>query len=399
MDLIFIILICCILTSSLSSSIIIYYWNDEVQKLQSLGKTAADNCKNNNNLLFKLDNKNLCPYGRNACADFKNAKYSEWYCPLNYNFVIDVPKGTRDKIINSIFQFNANSDDIFNSAYFIKKDVRRTVFLFCNKNINSIQDMYPTINLDSIDKPNNNKFINIKSGDLIKISKSTEVDSFGIKYDSYYIYIIYDLIITLPISIGLGVGKGGTNEGQPIIINSLLDLKKAFAKMERSFQVSLNDEELIVKKEEAKPIYVTSGSTSKTVVDGVEHKDVTSTTRQVNVGATIDVTEVKYITTTCDNVPLRIRQPKNKKDTNDGQKYSTLCFFYEKNDIGSIISLLHDILFKIIDKSILNEYFTELQTKINNNNTIIIFEYIMYIGLINYLREDSKYKFVVNILS
>ena len=98
-------------------------------------------------------------------------------------------------------------------------------------------------------------------------------------------------------------------------------------------------------------------------------------------------------------MPLRIRKPRNARDSKDGQKFSTLCFFYDKYDIGSLISLLQDILFKIINKSILEEYLIELQTKINNNNTITVFEYIMYIGLINYIREDSKYKFTVNIYS
>ena len=248
-------------------------------------------------------------------------------------------------------------------------------------------------------KPNDNKFINVKPGDLIKISKSAEVDAFGKKYDSYYLYVVYDLIVTLPISISIGLGKGGANTGQPIIIDSLLDLKKAFAKMERSFQVSLTDEETNVKTVEAKPIYVESSSSSKSVIDGVETKNQQIELRQINKGSTVQETEIVYTTTSCDNVPLRIRKPRNATDSKDGQKFSTLCFFYDKYDIGSLISLLQDILFKIINKSILKEYLIELQTKINSNNTITVFEYILYIGLINYIREDSKYKFIVNIYS
>jgi len=399
MDIIVILLLCCIITCSISSSIIIFYWYDEVQKLKSVGETAIQHCKNNNNLLFRIDNTKLCPYGRNACEILKDAKYSEWFCPLNYNFVVDDPPGTRNKIQNAIFTFSANSDDVFNSVYFNKKDTRKTVFLFCNNNISSIQNIYPTINLDSTTKPNDNKFINVKPGDLIKISKSAEVDAFDKKYDSYYLYVVYDLIVTLPISISIGLGKGGANTGQPIIIDSLLDLKKAFAKMERSFQVSLTDEETNVKTVDAKPIYVESSSSSKSVIDGVETKNQQSEIKQINKGSTVQETEIVYTTTSCDNVPLRIRKPRNARDSKDGQKFSTLCFFYDKYDIGSLISLLQDILFKIINKSILEEYLIELQTKINNNNTITVFEYIMYIGLINYIREDSKYKFTVNIYS
>lgn len=36
---------------------------------------------------------------------------------------------------------------------------------------------------------------------------------------------------------------------------------------------------------------------------------------------------------------------------------------------------------------------------INNNNTITIFEYIMYITLSNYLNENLSCKFVVNIMT
>lgn len=337
---------------SLSSSSVAYYWYDEVQKLKSEGDTAIYNCKINNNLLFRKDNTKACAYGRNACEDLKDNGYSELLCPLNYNFIIDEPKGTRNNIINSILQFNSRPEDIFNSMYFIKKDLRKPVFLYSEQNISKIQDIYPVINLDSNDKPNDNKLINVKSGDLIKISKSSEVDLDGKRYNSYYLYAIYDLIVTLPTSINMGLKNVDNNSGTPIIINSLLDFKTACAKMERSFQISLDDEKLIQEDNSL----------------------------------------------SCDNVPRDIRQPKNFANSKKSNKYSTLCFFYEKSDIGSLCDLLQDILIKYINKSILEEYLSELKTKITKNITITIFEYIIYIILVNYLRENSNYKFVVNII-
>jgi len=406
MDIIVILLLCCIITCSISSSTIAFYWYDEVQKLKSVGETAIQHCKNNNNLLFRIDNTRLCPYGRDACKMFRDAGFSDLYCPLNYNFVIDDPKGFRNTTINSILQFNNKSEDIFNSIYFIKKDLRTPVYLYVYQNISKIQDIYPAINVNSADTPNNNKFINVKSGDLIKISKSSEVDASGKKYDSYYLYVIYDLIITLPIGINLGLNKGDKNSGEPIVIKSLLDLKKAFAKMESSFQVSLVDEELSIKKVEDKPIYVTAVESSyctESTINGEYKKECLPNTpsekRQINEGSSTEIIETTYTTTSCDNVPLRLRQPKTVKDSKDANKYSAVCFFYEKNDIGTLISLLGDILIKYIDKSILNDYLEELKNKIKSNITITIFEYIMYIGLVNYLLENSNYKFVLNLVN
>jgi hypothetical protein len=390
MEIIFIILLCCILSCSLSSSSnIVYFWYDEVKKMKSEGETAIDNCKKNDNLLFRQNKTYSCAYGRNACAVFTDNGYSDFLCPLNYNFIADNPKGTKQRIINNILQFKSIPEEIFNSMYFIKKDLRQTIILYCNNNISKLQNFYP--------KSNTNNFINVKSGDLIKISKSSEVDNNGKKYDSYYLYLVYDLIITLPTGINIGLGKLDKNSGESIIINSLSDLKKAFAKMENSFQTSLSDEIYNIKQEENQPTYVTNVTTTRSGENDKITEERKVTTQKINVQGTKDVIVTDIVTISCDDVPYRIRQPKTKKDSNDAYKYSTLCFFYEKTDIGTIISLLQDILLKVINKSILTQYLTELQTKIKNNNTITIFEYVMYMALVNYILENNNYKFIFSV--
>lgn len=249
MDIVILLLIICILSCSIPSSVIAFYWYDEVVKLQLTGDEAQQSCKKNDNLLFRRSNKYLCQYDKNACDDILNEKYSPLFCPLNPLFVKDSPLGNRSKVINSILTFSSKWEDVFNPVYFQEKDLRKGVVIYTNDNLSKIQNIYPTLNIAPVTGPNNNKFINIKSGDLIKISYSIETDSNNKQYKDYYIYAIYNLIVTLPISIGLGANSSSittTDAGEPIVINSLKSLKIAFSKMESGFNGDLNDQNALI---------------------------------------------------------------------------------------------------------------------------------------------------------
>jgi hypothetical protein len=84
-----------------------------------------------------------------------------------------------------------------------------------------------------------------------------------------------------------------------------------------------------------------------------------------------------------------------KKIRNSGvEPYNTTCFFYNLYNIGDISSLIQKSILPKININILQNYFNNIQKKINETNTITLFEYIMYITINNYI-DNKNIKYVI----
>ena len=337
-----IILILCCLLCLCSSGSSYYSLSSEAKKL-----AGADDSACNSFTVFPLDSKKyMCPYGRQvACSKYQEGEYNNLLCPFNYAFIADDPEGTRDKNIKLITKMRAKKKDIFNSQYFVERDLRKPASIFCSVDMKSCQDLEPELNTDF--KANSNRFINITSGDLIKLSSSQEVDKQGNPYTDYYAYVAYDIIVTFPL--GVGLAKSNTNddsgENIPINVTDLVSLKKEFANMEKYFQASFKATKSLSNME--KPPYNFK----------------------------------------CDNLERMYRVPKTAKEQAILQKYSLVCFFYNLEDLGSLVKLFQETFVKDIDRNIWEGYLSELKTKITKQVTM--FEFIMYLTLMNYLEEKN----------
>ena len=328
-------IICCLCCSSSSSGI----WYNEVQNLSDTSDDHKSECKNYT--LFPYNSAMYdCPYNGLACESHKN----KMLCPLNIALVNDDPEGSRSKILKMMSTFKASSEDIFNMAYFNETDFRTSVFLFGTENFTNLQDCERDFNTSGL-KPNNNRYINIVSdSNLIVLSKSTEKDT-----TSYYMYVVYDLIITLTKRISLSADAGG------IVVNSLDDFYKALENTRNYFKTSIDEETI-----------------NQTVKNNIENFS-------------------------CENVSLYIRSGgkkgvKREKDDKISATYGEgLCFFYDysNNKIENICSILL-IIIKAIDVKIMQQYFNIIKIK----NTMTTFEYFMYITLDNYLNYNNKFKYI-----
>lgn len=342
-----ILIVCCVLCLSSSSSSY-YFLSSESSKL-----SGTDDSKCKSFTPFPLDNeKYMCPYGREvACTQFEENGYNKLLCPFNYALIADEPEGSRKKILKLLTSMNHSKEDIFNSQYFVKRDVRKPVSIFCSLDMSSCQDMKPELNTGF--EANSNRYINITSGDLIKISSTDEIDNQGKPYKDYYAYVAYDIIVTFPLGVGLSKQQDpedDSGENMPIYINDLVSLKKEFANMEKFFQASFKSTRSLSLREN--PPY-----------------------------------DFK-----CDNLERKYRVPKTTPEQNILQKYSLVCFFYNLDDLGALTKLFQETFVKDIDRNVWMEYLNELNTKINNGR-VTMFEFIMYLTLTNYL-EDKDLKFI-----
>lgn len=173
------------------------------------------------------------------------------------------------------------------------------------------------------------KVINIVDGKILKLSYTDEPKSKGSSEIVRYYYII--LPYYFAVEYPLQIGTGG------IKINTLDDLLKSFdAAHDESYNLidkSVSDKCLAVKvdKREAKP------------------------------------------------------------------PYNTACIFMDGG--FSTINSISDIFFKAILKSknipqtVINDYYNLLKSKIDKDNTLTLFEYVMYIALFKILNEN-KYNFM-----
>jgi len=340
-----IVLIICCLLCLCSSGSSYYSLSSEAKKLAGTDDSAC-----NSFTVFPLDTKKyMCPYGRQvACTQYKEGGYNNLLCPFNYAFIADDPEGTKSKNIKLIKKMRAKKKDIFNSQYFVEKDLRTPVSIFCSIDMKSCQDLEPDLNTGF--EANSNKYINITSGDLIKLSSSQEVDNQGKSYTDYYAYVAYDIIVTFPLGVGLSKSNMSDDSGEniPINITDLVSLKKEFANMEKYFQSTFKSTKSLAKME--KPPY-----------------------------------DFK-----CDNLERMYRVPKTSKEQTILQKYSLVCFFYNLEDLGSLVKLFQETFVKDIDRHIWEAYLSELKSKINRQVTM--FEFIMYLSLMNYL-EGKNLKF------
>lgn len=348
-----IVLIICCLLCLCSSGSSYYALSSEAKKLAGEGDSEAL-CKKSklNPFPFNPD-KYVCPYGRGvACSLFEENEYNILWCPFNYALVGDEPEGSRSKILKLMTTMKSSKSDVFNSQYFIERDFRKPANIYCSVDMTSCQDFMPDINLGF--EPNSNRFISIKSGDLIKLSSSQEVDKQGKSYTDYYAYVIYDLIVTFSVGVGLNSAasdQADDGESIPIKITNLRELKREFANMERYFRANYTNTKALCEQE--KPPY----------------------------------------NFTCNNLAKKYREPKTTPEQNILQKYSLVCFFYRLNDLGSLVKLFQNTFVKYIDDEIWTQYLEEIKQKINNGTSITMFEYIMYLTLMNHL-EDKNLKFI-----
>jgi hypothetical protein len=345
-------IVCCVLCLS-SSGTSYYLLSSESKKLASEGDTEAL-CKKSKLNVFPMNpDKYVCPYGRGgACSLFEEGEYNLLWCPFNYALVGDEPEGSRSKILNLMMTMKSSKSDVFNSQYFIERDFRKPANIYCDVSMQSCQDVMPDVNTDF--KPNSNRFISIKSGDLIKLSSSEEIGKDGKPYTDYYAYIIYDLIVTF--SIGVSLGKAGdaaedNGENIPIKVTNLRELKKELANMEKYFRSNFTN--------------------TKTLCAG----------------------ETPPYNFKCDKLEKKYREPKTTPEQNILQKYSLVCFFYRLTDLGSLVKLFQNTFVKEIDNEIWEQYLGEIKGKINGGTSITMFEFMMYLTLTNYL-EDKNLKFI-----
>lgn len=329
--------LCCLCISSSSSG----FWYNEVQNLSDPEVDSKTVCKNYTPFPYNSAIYN-CPYNGRSCDGYTN----KMWCPLNIALVNDDPPGSTNKMLQMMLTFNASAKDIFNMSYFNEIDRRTPVFLYGTTDLTGLQDCERDFNTSGL-KPNNNRYIKIISdNNLIVVSKSTEKDN----TTSYYMYVAYDLIITLTKGLSLSPGVDGA-----ITINSLQDFYKALNDVRNSFKTSLEDE-----------------------ISNQQFKN--------------------KINFSCDNVSLYIRSGGGKgvKRDNDDKISSLygqgLCFFYDYNNnkLDNICSILL-IIIKAIDVKIMQEYFNIIKIK----NPMTAFEYFMYITLDNYLYYNNNFNYII----
>jgi hypothetical protein len=332
----YIILACCLCSLCISSSSS-GFWYQEVQNLSDPDIDSKTVCKNYTP--FPYDSAvNNCPYNGTACTNYKN----KMWCPLNIALVNDDPPGSRSKILKLMTTFSASQQDIFNMSYFNETDHRTPVFLFGTEDLTSLQDCERDFNISGL-TPNKNRYIKIISdANLIVLSKSTEKDT-----TSYYMYVAYDLVITL--TTGLSLPEEDENSIQ---INSLDDFITELDNVRTSFTSSLDDEKVILTDDDF----------------------------------------------SCENVSLYVRTAgskgvKREKDAKIMTVYGEgLCFFfdYNNNKLDNICSILL-IIIKAIDVNIMQKYFNTIKLK----STMTAFEYFMYITLDNYLYYNNTFKYLI----
>lgn len=332
-------IICSLCISSSSSGM----WYNEVQNLSDPNVDSKIVCKSYTPFPYNSAIYD-CPYNGRSCEGHKN----KTLCPLNIALVNDDPEGSRSKIIKLMTSFNASNEDIFNMSYFNKTDFRTPVFLYGTEDFTGLQDCERDFNTSGF-KPNNNRYIKIVSdSNLIVLSKSTEKDN----VTSYYMYVVYDLIITLTKSISLPPDVDGA-----VVINSLDDFYKVINSTRDYFKTSIEEEA------------INQASPTKNNIKNFS----------------------------CENVSLYVRTGgskgiKREKDDKISATYGQgLCFFYDysNNKIENICSILL-IIIKAIDVKIMQQYFNIIKIK----NTMTAFEYFMYITLNNYLNYDNKFKYI-----
>jgi hypothetical protein len=333
-------IICSLCISSSSSGM----WYNEVQNLSDPNPDSKIVCKSYTPFPYNSA-VNDCPYNGRACE-----KHTEntMLCPLNIALVNDDPPGSRSKILGLMTSFSASGQDIFNGMYFNPTDFRTPIFLFGTEDLTGLQDSERDFNTSGF-KPNNNRYIKIISdANLIGLSKSTEKDN----TTSYYVYVVYDLVITLTKCISLPAD----NE-DAIIVNSLGDFYKALDFVRNCFTTTLDIE-----------------------------KEIQSNPDGNNIN-----------NFSCENVSLYVRTGgskgvKREKDDKIISAYGEgLCFFhdYSNNKIENICSILL-IIIKAIDVQIMQQYFNIIKIK----NTMTAFEYFMYITLNNYLNYNNRFKYI-----
>jgi len=106
----------------------------------------------------------------------------------------------------------------------------------------------------------------------------------------------------------------------------------------------------------------------------------------------LDIVNQQYINTNnipdkCLNVPLKIR--------NDSKPpYNTTCIFFD-NGFGKLSAISNTIeksLLPGIPDNVLNDYFNLISDKIKTTSTLTVFEYVMYMSLLNKLKnKNNKY--------
>jgi hypothetical protein len=74
--------------------------------------------------------------------------------------------------------------------------------------------------------------------------------------------------------------------------------------------------------------------------------------------------------------------------------YNTTVFFYNVFNIAVVSDLINKSILPKINSTILNQYYIKIQTKLNESNSITLFEYIMYITIYNYL-NNKNLKYVI----
>lgn len=88
----------------------------------------------------------------------------------------------------------------------------------------------------------------------------------------------------------------------------------------------------------------------------------------------------------CLNVSLDTR---NKSDF----PYNQTCLFFDTgfSKMKSIVQTIIKTQFPYIPKNVLNDYYNYILSKVKQTKTLSIFEYIMYLGLLNYPINKSNY--------
>ena len=69
-----------------------------------------------------------------------------------------------------------------------------------------------------------------------------------------------------------------------------------------------------------------------------------------------------------------------------------MCIFFPGlNKIDSIANILETSLLPFLSNNVMNDYYNIIVSKLNNNTTLTILEYTMYLALLNKIKKQFKY--------
>jgi hypothetical protein len=89
----------------------------------------------------------------------------------------------------------------------------------------------------------------------------------------------------------------------------------------------------------------------------------------------------------CLNIPLKIR-------TESKAPYNTTCIFFDNGfgKISALSNIIEKSLLPALPDNVLNDYFNLTSNKINTISILTIFEYVMYLALLNKVKnKNNKY--------